>query len=176
MLAVLLTVLAPLGLLLWSALRGQKIIFRQLVTYWRVSSLLMITVYLLAAAAPIGFLMGVAARVLIPLSLGWPFRTRAAEGVDDARLASAFRYWRRTISLYCLVGVLFNLPLLRCTFTWQIRPLCSAWLSPVREFVGLVHPGVSLELLGTFAWIALGIYLSASTILYARNLQGAQQT
>ncbi len=164
-LAVLLTVLAPLGLLLWSALRGREVIVRQLVTYWRVSSLLMVTVYLLAAAAPIGFLTGVLARVLIPLSLGFGWLKDKGEG----RLETTFYRWKQVVSLYCLVGVLFNLPLLRCTFTWQIQPPCTAWLGPVREFVGLVHPGVSLDVLGVLAWIALGIYIVVFVTLYARD-------
>ena len=125
----------------------------------------MITVYLLAAAAPLGFLTGVLARVLIPLSLGFG-ALKTDEGV---RLESAFRRWRQTVSFYCLVGVLFNLPLLRCTFTWQIQPPCTAWLGPVKEFVGLVHPGVSLDVLGVLAWIALGIYIAVFIFLYTRD-------
>ncbi len=168
-LAVLLTVLAPLGLLFWAALKGREIIFRKLVNYWRVSSLLMITVYLLAAAVPIGFLTGIAARILIPLSLG--FGRRIDE--EESGFESSFYLWRQVVTIYCAVGVLFNLPLLRCTFAWNVQPPCTAWLGPVREFVGVVHPGVSFELLGTFAWVALGIYLLAFTLLYTRNSKSA---
>ena len=116
----------------------------------------MITVYLLAAATPIAFLTGVAARVLIPLSLGWPFEAFAESG----RLARTFHCWRQVVSVYCLVGVLFNLPLLRCTLTWQLQPPCAAWLGPVRAFTEFFHPGVSVEVLGGIAWAALGLYLA----------------
>ena len=163
---MLLSVLAPLGLLLWAGISGHNLIFRKLVTYWRVSSLLMITVYLLAAAAPIAFLTGVAARVLIPLSLGWPF----GEFAEERRLARAFNRWRQVVSVYCLIGVLFNLPLLRCTLTWQLQPPCTAWLGPVMAFTELFHPGVSVEVLGRIAWVALGLYL-AVLLFYALTLR-----
>ena len=130
----------------------------------------MITVYLLAAAAPIGFLTGVAARVLIPLSLGWPFKTTVS-----GELGRTFHRWRQVVSVYCLIGVLFNLPLLRCTFAWRIQPPCTAWLEPVRTFTGLLHPNVSVEVLGALAWVALGVYLATFVFLYMRELQRSKK-
>ena len=49
-LAVLFTVLIPLVLLVWSSINGTESIVRLLVIYWRVASLLMITVYLMMAS------------------------------------------------------------------------------------------------------------------------------
>ena len=132
----------------------------------------MITVYLLAAAAPVGFLTGVAARVLIPLSLGWPFGATLS-----GELGRTFHRWRQVVSVYCLIGVLFNLPLLRCTFAWRIQPPCTAWLEPVRTFTGLLHPNVSVEVLGT-RWLGLrSVFTSlAFVFLYVRRFQRSKKS
>jgi len=54
---------------------------RLLTIYWRVSSLLAITIYLLIAALPVGFISGLMARILIPISL-W-FWVDLNEEIED---------------------------------------------------------------------------------------------
>jgi len=68
-LAVLFTVVIPLILLLWAFIQKAQTMQRLLVIYWRVSSLLMITVYLMIPGWAFGYLSGLLARVLIPVSL-----------------------------------------------------------------------------------------------------------
>ncbi|MGB7412939.1 MAG: DUF3177 family protein, partial [Thermosynechococcaceae cyanobacterium] len=56
-LSLLFVVLAPLGLLVWSILKRAKSITHLLVIYWRVASLLLISVYLMMAELPFSFII-----------------------------------------------------------------------------------------------------------------------
>jgi len=67
-LAVVFAVVIPVILLLGVCAKAEAI-QRLLTIYWRVSSLLAITIYLLIAALPVGFISGLMARILIPISL-----------------------------------------------------------------------------------------------------------
>ena len=100
-LAVLFLVIAPLLLLLWAFVSQVEAIQRLLIIYWRVSSLLAITVLLMIAAIPISFLSGWLARVLIPLSL-W-FWVDLNEDILDMAvwrpLKVVFNAWRWLVRL-----------------------------------------------------------------------------
>ena len=65
-LAVVFTVLWPLVLLIWALIARAEVLQQLLVIYWKVSSLLAITVYLMIAGLPFSFLTAVMARVLMP--------------------------------------------------------------------------------------------------------------
>ena len=54
-LAVLFTVIIPAILLIWSLFAKIESLQKLLIIYWRVASLLLITVYLMIASWPIGF-------------------------------------------------------------------------------------------------------------------------
>jgi len=89
---------------------------RLLTIYWRVSSLLAITIYLLIAALPVGFISGLMARILIPISL-W-FWVDLNEVEDQPRgLKLTFNSWRWAITVYCLLGAIAQLPLLQCAIS-----------------------------------------------------------
>ena len=68
-LADLFTVILPLILLVWAFFAKADVMQRLLIIYWRVASLLAITIYLLIGSLPIGFLTGFLASILIPFSL-----------------------------------------------------------------------------------------------------------
>ncbi len=68
-LAVLFTVLIPLVLLIWAFVQKADGIQRLLTIYWRVSSLLMITVFLMIGGFQVSFISSLIARILIPISL-----------------------------------------------------------------------------------------------------------
>ncbi|MDZ7706102.1 MAG: DUF3177 family protein [Trueperaceae bacterium] len=159
-LAVLLTVLAPLALLVWSAARKNKPLIGTMIAYWRVSALLMVAVYLLIGGVPIAYLAGVAARVFIPLSLFWPLgETRRW----DSLAGRVFVYWRRVVTLYCGFGVLVTAPLLGCTLRWAVSPRCEVWRGPPLEFSGVVHGGLEPSLAANLGWGGLIIYASVAT-------------
>ena len=66
-LAVLFTVILPLLLLIWAFAQKAEAIQRLMMIYWRVSSLLAITVYLLIGSHPIGFITGLFAKRFLSL-------------------------------------------------------------------------------------------------------------
>ena len=68
-LAVLFTVIIPAILLIWSLFAKIESLQKLLIIYWRVASLLLITVYLMIASWPIGFVTSFLAKILIPISL-----------------------------------------------------------------------------------------------------------
>lgn len=159
-LAVLFTVFVPLALLIWAFVQKSEAITRSLIIYWRVSCLLAITVYLLIATLPIGFLTGWAARILIPLSL-WYWQD-LNEDIENSRGSVRFWYvaWRSAITVYCAIGTLFGMQFLNCAFmsaeNWGDR--CRTLLEIPLAYKDLFHSNLAPETLGFFAIVALIVY------------------
>jgi len=157
--AVLLTVLIPL-LLLFFSLKHSPLLGR-LLAYWRVSALLAITVYLLMAEISLGLLTGVIARVLIPPVLwmgdGLMQSTKPLPQTNTS-IYRGFVVWRVLLTLYCIVGVIFTLPLLSCGLTGNITATCAAWYVPPQMFGALLHDPKNWETLGEIAMITLLLY------------------
>ncbi|MFZ9738280.1 MAG: DUF3177 family protein [Prochlorotrichaceae cyanobacterium] len=136
-LAVVFLVIAPLLLLLWAFVSQVEAIQRILTIYWRVSSLLAITVFLMIAAIPVSFLSGWLARVLIPLTL-WFWVDLNEDIVDMAvwrPIKVIFNAWRWLATVYCGLGGLFSLFFVRCALLSKAEiltegSLCRVWLNP----------------------------------------------
>lgn len=161
-LAVLFTVSIPLVLLIWAFVQKAEAIQRLLIIYWRVSSLLAITVYLMIAAIPIGFVSSLMARALIPISL-W-FWADLNEEIDDqpsSSLRLAFTSWRWAMTVYSTLGALIQISFLRCAFSKDLvnDPFCKVWLEPTWRFKEYFHPNARPGTLGFFAIVALIIYV-----------------
>jgi hypothetical protein len=161
-LAVLFLVFLPLILLIWATFKQAEAMQRLLIIYWRVSSLLAITVYLMIGRFPPAFMAGEIARVLIPISL-W-FWVDLNEEIDDQRrtpLKLTFTSWRWAVTIYSLVGAVATLPFLQCAFSTILyaTPFCQVWLDPPFEFRNWFHPNTRPEFLGFLAILALGAYL-----------------
>lgn len=152
--AVLLTVLAPLVLLIraWTRHREQ---LPALLAYWRSSSLLMVTVYLLAGERRSAFLTGIAARLLIPFTL------RVAPATTDRW----FLRWRQAVRGYCLLGAVLNMPLLRCMRSHPPATICRAYAEPPREFAALLQPRASREQLGQVGVWGLWAFLAGAVLV-----------
>ncbi|MBD1808772.1 DUF3177 family protein [Microcoleus sp. FACHB-SPT15] len=165
-LAVLFAVIVPLILLIWAFVKKADAMVRLLIIYWRVSSLLAITIYILIAAWPIGFVSGFLARVLIPISL-W-FWVDINEDIDDQRqrpLKLAFTAWRWAVSVYCTLGALASLPFLSCAFSpGAIRTsFCQVGLEPPLLFKQYFHPNSRpgfLAFIGVSLLLIYVLYLS----------------
>ncbi|AFY68204.1 DUF3177 family protein [Geitlerinema sp. PCC 7407] len=163
-LAVLLTVILPLIGLIWAFVKNSEAILRVLIIYWRVASLLGITVYLLIGAFPIGYLTGVAARVLIPLSL-W-FWVDLNEEIDDQPMNSfklSFLSWRWAITVYNGLGLLLAIPSLKCAVSPQATiladPFCRVWLDAPWGFRAFFHANTKPGFLGFLGIMGLVIYV-----------------
>ncbi|WP_368007554.1 DUF3177 family protein [Laspinema palackyanum] len=182
-LAVLFTVILPLILLIWSLTQNADSIQRLLMIYWRVSSLLAITVYLMIGALPLSFVSAFVARFLIPLSL-W-FWVDLNEDLDDrpqSPLKLVFTSWRWAISIYMAIGTLIQIPFLGCAFSSQSALLnnasCRVWLDPPWGFKEILHPNGDPGLLGFWGLVGLVIYVVcfAYFVLIRLGKQGRSAT
>jgi hypothetical protein len=172
-LAVILLVASPLGLLVVSVRR--PMLRQHLLVYWRASSLLMITVYLLIDARPMAFIAGNAALVLIPLALWFGdvlFVARTYQLNGDP-IAEWFRRWRVAAALFCGASLLLTGPTLRCVSgDAGADAMCQAWLAPPRELHAALHPTADPVALGEGAVVGLvvyGAYLLASAVVVGRQ-------
>ena len=161
-LAVLFTVLIPLVLLIWAFVQKAEGIQRLLIIYWRVSSLLAITVYLLIGGFGIGFISSLIARALIPLSLWfWIDLNDEIEYGYEGVLKFIFTSWRWAISIYCVLGALATIPFVGCAFseTTLGTPYCKVWLEAPLLFKDYFHPNASTGFLGFLGIIGLAFYV-----------------
>lgn len=161
-LAVLFTVILPLALLIWAFVEKNEAMQRLLIIYWRVSSLLAITVYLLIGNAPVSFLAGPIARVLIPISLWfWVDLNEEIAEQPDTPLKLTFTAWRWAVSIYNGLGVLAFIPFLRCAFSREAfnSPFCQVWVDPPLLYKQFFHANTTLQFLGFLGILALGFYI-----------------
>ena len=165
-LAVLFMVITPLLLLLWAFLSRVEAIQRILIIYWRVSSLLVITIFLMIAAIPVSFLASFFAQILIPLSL-WFWVDLNEDIMDIANwrpLKVVFNSWRWLMTLYCSLGAFFNLFFVQCA--WQSKAqilteesLCRVWLNPPWGFREYFLTNYTPSFIGFFGILGLIAYV-----------------
>ncbi|MEM6251435.1 MAG: DUF3177 family protein [Cyanobacteria bacterium P01_D01_bin.156] len=166
-LAVVFTVLFPLTLLGWALIARAEVLQLMLVIYWKVSSLLVITLYLMIAGLPFSFLTACMARVLMPLSLWfWADLNEEIREQPMSSLKLAFTSWRWGITVYCGLGVLFQLLFLRCAFSRQVfaSSSCQVWLEAPMLFRQIFHTGFTPGFLGF--WAILGLISYILTLSY----------
>lgn len=136
-LAVLFAVVLPFILLVWAFVKQVDAMQRLLIIYWRVASLLAITVLLMIANLPMSYIPALAAHILIPLSL-W-FWVDLNEEIDDqprTPLKLAFNAWRWATTVYMALGAIAQLFALRCAFSTALfqTPFCQVWLEAPKLF------------------------------------------
>lgn len=161
-LAVLFTVIIPLVLLIWAFVKQADIYQRLLTIYWRVSSLLAITVFLMIGNLPVSFIAATLARVLIPIGL-WFWVDLNEEISDQPRspLKLSFTSWRWAVSIYSVLGVIASLPFLQCALSKEVfaTGFCQVWLEAPLTFKDLIFPRYKPEFLGFLGIVALVIYM-----------------
>ncbi len=182
-LAVVLTVIVPLVLFLWAFVQKVDVITRLLVVYWRVASLLMITVYLFIGAYPVGFLSGWLARLLIPVSQWfWVDLNEELTELSQRPVKLVYQVWRWAVSVYLVLGAIAQLPTLRCAFLPSKQMVadgaCRIWLDPpwlFREFFGAGMKPYTAGLLAMIALIFYGLCLGYFVFVRLRK-QGRSAT
>jgi hypothetical protein len=161
-LAVLFAVIMPLILLLWTTIKKAEAMQRLLIIYWRVSSLLAITVYLMIGGLPLSFISALGARVLIPIGL-W-FWADLNEEIDDQRrtpLKLTLTAWRWAMTIYMGIGAIAQLLTLPCAISQDTfeGASCQVWLEPPLMFREILHSGSSRGFLGFWGIVGLVIYV-----------------
>ena len=163
-LAVIFTVLMPLILLFWAFIQKAQSMQRLLIIYWRVSSLLMITVYLMIPGWALGYLAGFFARVLIPISLWfWADINEDIAEQPKRPLKFVFTAWRWAMTVYCSLGALVNLPFFACAFSEEARngAYCQVWLEAPQLYQQWFHANSTPGFLGVLGMIGLVVYVAS---------------
>jgi hypothetical protein len=161
-LAVLFAVILPLILLIWALVQRSETIQRLLIIYWRVSSLLAITVYLLIGNLPISFISSPMGRILIPISLWfWVDLNEEIAELRGSLLKLVFTSWRWAVSVYSLLGAIASIPFLQCAVVRSKfdSPFCQVWAEPPLLFREFFHANTKPGFLGFLGILALGIYI-----------------
>ena len=159
-LAVVFTVILPLVLIIWTTLKKAEAMQRLLIIYWRVASLLMITVYLMIPAWSIGFVTGFVARLLIPLSLWfWIDLNDEIADAPQSSLKLVFTSWRWAVTVYSILGAIAFSPFLSCVTTNVIKnPFCRVWLEPPFLYKQWFHANSTPGFLGFLGAAGLCVY------------------
>ncbi|NJO26808.1 MAG: DUF3177 family protein [Richelia sp. SL_2_1] len=161
-LAVLFTVLIPLVLLIWAFVEKAEAIQRLLTIYWRVSSLLAITVYLMIGGFGVSFISSLMARILIPIALWfWIDLNDEIQYGSEGALKFVFTSWRWATTIYCILGALVTIPFLGCAFSETVlqSSYCKVWLEAPLLFKEYFHPNINTGLLGFLGIIGLVFYV-----------------
>jgi len=128
----------PLVLLLWAAWKQEQALVRLMGIYWKVASLLLITVLLLTDNKPLGYLLAFLAQLLVVVSV-W-FWVDLNEELDDLppwrSLPFAIRAWRWGLSVYGVLGALLSALALDCVRGGVTRPICRVWLEAPDDLHG----------------------------------------
>ncbi|BAY15931.1 hypothetical protein NIES2109_27880 [Nostoc sp. HK-01] len=161
-LAVLFTLIIPLILLIWAFVQKAEGIQRLLMIYWRVASLLAITIYLMIAEYPVSFISGLIARILIPISLWfWVDLNDEIEYQPSGPLKLIFTSWRWAVTVYSLLGAIAFLPFIGCAFSETAikTPYCRVWFEAPLLFKDYFHHNSKPGFLGFLGIIFLVIYV-----------------
>jgi Protein of unknown function (DUF3177) len=161
--AVIFTVLIPLILLLWAFAQKTTAIQSLLTIYWRVSSLLAISVYLAIGSMPISFGAAFVAQTLIPVSLWfWADLNDEITDLPPRPLKLGFLAWRWATTIYSTLGAIATIPFLSCAFSTAKTDYCQAWFKPSWLYYQFFHansnPGF-LSFLGILGLIIYTLYL-----------------
>jgi hypothetical protein len=160
-LAVLFTVLLPLGIIIWAAVQRSEAIVRLLIIYWRVASLLLITVYLLMPGWGIGYVTGFVARLLVPLALWfWEDLNEDIAEQPPSWLRLVTIAWRWAVTVYALVSNLASVPFLSCAFSGEAlrSSFCQVWLEPAAAYKDIFHGAYKPEFMAFWGGVGLFIY------------------
>lgn len=161
-LAVIFTVLCPLVLLVWAFIQRTEYLQQLLVIYWKVSSLLAITLYLMIGGFSISFISALMARILMPMGLWfWADLNEEIREQSPNALKLSFTTWRWSITVYSIIGAIFQLPFLRCAFSRTVlsEPACQAWLEAPQLYRSYLHGNFTNGFLGFWGIVGLVIYL-----------------
>lgn len=175
-LAVLFTVLLPLLLLIWAFVKKSESIQHLLIIYWRVSSLLAITIYLMIAAVPIAFFTSLIARCLIPVALWfWVDLNEEIRELQNSPLKASFTSWRWATTIYNSIATVVQIPFAVCAFKPRTEllsdPSCNVWLDPPWLFKQIFHPDWPEGFLGFLGFAGLIIYVISLSYFVLVKLQ-----
>jgi hypothetical protein len=159
----------PVVLLIWSTWQREPVVQRLLGLYWKVASLMGISLLLLTDERPLGYVTAVVAPVLMVVSV-WFWVDLNEELADQPPwrpLPLTVRLWRWALSGFGVISLVMTATGLRCMES-QSSPDCSAWLEApqgihrvVETVFDFVFGGQWTEAVAAFVgYVALVAYLA----------------
>lgn len=161
-LAVLFLMIIPIILLIWAYAQKAEGIQRLLMIYWRASSLLAITIYLMIAQYPVSFISGLIGQIIIPISLWfWVDLNDEIEYQPSGALKLTFTSWRWAVTIYSILGTIAFIPFLGCAFAGNLaqNPTCNVWFEAPLLFKDYFHYNSRPSFLGFLGIVCLVIYV-----------------
>ncbi len=119
----------PLIMLVWAASKREVAIVRLLSIYWKVASLIVISILLLTNQKPIGYLTFFIAPFLMIISLWfWVDLNEELDSLPPWRaLPFTIRVWRWSLSIFSLIFAILTFKSLPCIKGLE-GTVCSSWL------------------------------------------------
>ena len=161
-LALLFSLIIPIILLIWAFIQKAEGIQRLLIIYCKVASLLVITIYLMIGGLAVGFISGLMARILIPISLWfWVDINDEIEYQSSGLLKFVFTSWRWATTVYSILGTVAFAAFLGCGFSANVlkKPYCSVWTEAPLMFKDYFHHNSKPAFLGFIGIVGLVIYV-----------------
>ena len=159
----------PLVLLIWSSWRREPLVLRLLGIYWKVASLMAISLLLLTDQRPLGYAMAVVAPLLMVISLWFwvDINEELADQPSWRPLPLVVKVWRWAFSGFGLLSLGMSVTGLGCMQQLQ-SPACLAWLEAPQGIHGLaatvfnfLFGGLWTEAVAAFVgYVALVAYLA----------------
>ena len=159
----------PLVLLIWSAWRREPLVLRLLGIYWKVASLMAISLLLLMDQRPLGYAMAVVAPVLMVISLWFwvDINEELADQPSWRPLPLAVKVWRWAFSGFGLLSLGMSVTGLGCMQQLGSQA-CLTWLEAPQGIHGLaatvfnfLFGGLWTEAVAAFVgYVALVAYLA----------------
>ncbi len=124
----------PLVLLIWASLRKEERVVRLLAIYWKVSSLMLISILLLTGEQQIGYITSFVSPILMIASIWfWIDINEELEDLPPWRsLALTVRIWRWIITFLGLIYSVIAFSSLKCFQAIQQKS-CIAWIEPTQQ-------------------------------------------
>lgn len=160
-LALLFAVFIPLTLLIWSWVEKSEAISLLLTIYWRVSSLLAVTVYLMMGGLAVSFITAFLSKLLIPISVWfWADLNEEIREQPKRSINLGFNAWRWAITIYCAIGAVIQLLFISCAFSTAefTGATCQTWMEPSLLLKDAIHGGLTEGFLAFWGIAGLVIY------------------
>ena len=162
----------PLVLLIWAAWKREQALVRLMGIYWKVASLLLITVLLLTDNKPLGYLLAFLAQLLVVVSV-W-FWVDLNEELDDLPpwrpLPFVIRAWRWGLSVFGVLGALLSARALDCVRGGVTRPICRAWLEAPDDLHGGVAKAFNVVFGGSWTGVIAAFVGYVALVAYVVGL------
>lgn len=159
---VLVCLLTPLILSIWSFKSQIPSIQRLFIIFWRVASLLAIAIYLFIPVWQIGYLAWFIGHIFVVISLWfWADINDEIKDLPKSRFRLMVTSWRWLVTFYGTISAIAFIPFISCTFSPKANDdmMCRVWLEAPWHYKAWFHPNSTPGFLGFLGMTGLIIYL-----------------